>query len=220
MAKKSKKSLHSSKIFLAIIFLLIGIVIGYIIQGKKIEEKDKLLSQKDEEAQLILEDRGRLDGEDTTEYSFADFGLYSPLFEGKQSENEYYWYRGDQIVGRFMPLENDIFVQVWQYEKGADRAIFGGYENYINGATSVQKIIESAQGEYVIADGIKMFWTTNLYPGGKTVYLNYNQNYSPSGKPALFRIGKNINLVTDTPPSEAQIRQEITKVADTLKVHK
>ena len=40
MAKKSKKSLHSSKIFLAIIFIFIGIVIGYVVQEKKVEEKE------------------------------------------------------------------------------------------------------------------------------------------------------------------------------------
>lgn len=220
MAKKSKKPLHFSKIFLAIIFLLVGIFIGYSIQEKKIEEKDKLLIKKDEETQLILKDRGRLDGKDTSEYSFADFGLYSPLFEGKTVSNNYYWYRGHEVIERSIDLDNDMFVEVWQYDKGADGAIFGGYENYFHNATSLQKINESSEGEYINPDGIEMFWTTNLYPGGKSIYLNYRQQYSPSGKPALFRIGKNINLVTDTPSSQTQIKQEIIKVADTVKIHK
>lgn len=220
MAKKSKKPLHFSKIFLAVIFLLIGIVLGYVIQAKKIEEKDALLAQRDEEAQLILKDRGRLDGKDTSEYSFADFGIYSPLFEGKTMHTNYYWYRDHEIVERSIDLENDMFADVWQYEKGGDGAIFGGYENYFNNATSLQKINESSEGEYVNPDGLEMFWTTDYYPGGKTVYVNYKQGYSPSGKSALFRVGKNVNLVTDTPPSQAQIKQEIIKVADTIKIHK
>lgn len=220
MAKKSKKSLHSSKIFLAIIFIFIGIVIGYVVQEKKVEEKDVLLAQKDEEAQLILEDRGRLDGKDVSEYSFADFGLYSSLFEGKTMYNNYYWYRGYEVIERSIDLENDMFADVWQYEKNGDLGIFSGYENYGLYNLSENSLKEKSEGEYVNLDGVEMFWTTDYYPGGKTVYLNYRQGYSPSGKLALFRIGKNVNLVTKTPPSQAQIKQEIIKVADTVKIHK
>ena len=202
MAKK--KSQSAKILFIIIGTLLVGFVIGFYFQSKTmskdVSDYKNRIDQREADIDLILEGRARIADSNETEYTFADFGLYSPLFEGKKLINTTYWYRDSNIINSVIELTENIQAEVWLFEEdksssnqlGRNYAIFSGYENYSLLPTLVSDLISDSSEKFVNTKGLEFFWMYSMGPKGEiyAVSANYYSKYSPLGGPAFYQFTK------------------------------
>lgn len=231
------KHKHLLRIIGSIFLLVLGFYSGFRYQEIKdqtektllLAQKDQLITNyqnqlkvKDEENNLIMEDRGKPVKNSESKYEFRDFGIYSPLFEGKTIFSDYIWYRGKYVIDKRIDLTDknypwtDIMAEVWEFE--GDQTIFGGDENYEYHAIRLDDIKSKWKEKYVNRQNLLMYWSYGYGPKViEAVFLDFYQNFSPSGNPILFRIRKiGLNAISENDPSVLKAKEEIKKIADTV----
>lgn len=203
-------------------------------QGEEIKTLRQELEQKEEEVNLCIQDSAKVIRTFTEPYLFTKFGIYSPLFAGKQTNNTVYVFKRKTVTEKNITvLEDDnknplLIATVWEFTSSTGTTldskesyvIFGGYENYLNRPTYVSDLQKNWKEAYVNTKGIKMFWLYEWVPkviGG--VQLMFYHQSSPSGHPILVDLrygGLFAQTVSD--PSVARAREKLKEFADTVDV--
>lgn len=234
-----------NKLIKALIFILLVLFLiaaGFFI-GKKyqlnIQDEKVLKAQKEcgeqikeikDELEAAIDDRAQLVNTSRQDFKRENFGVFSPLLEGKEVEIWNYKYKTKNIVQKRIEIDDYSGVEIWEYvssyystEGPKDFAIFGGYENYAHQATPVNEIKENWEESYKTENGIEMFYGYEYTPKSIGVvtlssYHDYFPNFRES-KPSLVRIwyskiGGFPTSKNDSSVLEAKV--ELNKIADTL----
>lgn len=236
-----------SKLIAALCFIIIPFITFYIglqVQNSasterknaELEQLQEKIKENEEEIQLLILDRGKYLRQYNNKYTYADFGIYSPLFEGQEVTNMVYTYKRQTITQKSITLqqdkrENKFYVTLWAFENKNnpsneitnDFVIFDGYENHTLSPTRVSDIMASWKDSYKNANDIPMYWSISTLPKGQAYAINleFLQKYPPSGHPSLVRLSASIKEVygKETPDLNSY-KNELKKFADTISLRK
>lgn len=241
-----------STAFALILFVALPIIAYYLgtqNQDKKelinkdaqIQQLKKQLDEKEEEIQLAIENRGKVQKTFESTYNFDDYGIYSPLFEWKKVQNTVYQYKGNTITAKTILVAEDkgtriseTKVTVWEFEKSKkygyssdpqeNFATFDGYENYGVRPNYLTDIMAKWKDSYTNKNGIKMYWSYSGGPKGDVVhavYLEFYQRYTPDGNPILVKLSvDNQYAIGTTDPVLNPVREKLKQLADTVSERK
>lgn len=239
-----QKGLTSPIIILLIILPVIGFFWGtqYKQTAKNVpstqnknDEGSKQLAEKEEEIKLCIQDSASVGNSSKATYTFKDFGVYSPSFEGKEIESQVYKYKRQNITRKELVLEQDeqkilaAGVIIWEYSSvdgtlaghpNQAYVIFGGYENYGVHPTIIDLNTKDNEG-YTNLKNIKMVWGYGDCPKSICrVTLSFFSKYTPNGHPIY------VQLWVDNPgyigesglnsPGVNQAKEQLKKIADTI----
>lgn len=235
-----------SKLIAAACFIIIPFITFYIglqvqnsaeIERKNTELKQlkERLKENEEEIQLLILDSGKYLRQYKNTYTYADFGIYSPLFEGQEITNMVYNYKRQTITQKSLALQdkskNSFGVNVWEYtsSKGTSNqslenfVIFDGYENYALSPHTISDIVASWKESYTNSNGIKMYWSYGRAPKGAiyAVYLEFLHIYPPNGHPSFVRLFIPTNgYLSEADPKLQTYKEQLKRFADTISLRK
>lgn len=238
-----QKGFASPVIILLIILPLVGFFLGtqYKQTGKLPSvqngnnECSKQLSDKEEEVKLCVQDSASVGDASKAGYTFKDFGVYYPSFEGKEIESQTYKYKRQNIARKELVLEQDeqknptAGVIVWEYssidgtlagDPNQSYVIFGGYENYGVHPTTIDPNPKDKES-YANSKNIKMVWGYEYCPKSICrVTLSFFSKYTPSGHPIYVQLWANnpgyLKETGSNTPGINQAKDQLKKIADAL----
>lgn len=237
----NQKGFSAPLIVLLIVLPLVGFFLGtkykqtgnIPIGQNNVNECSKQLAEKEEEIKLCVQDSASVGDSSKTPYAFKDFGLYSPLFEGKEVENQVYKYKRQNITRKELVLEQDeqknstAGVIIWEYssidgtlagDPNQSYVIFGGYENYGVHPTVIDPNPKDKEG-YTNPKNIKMVWGYEYCPKSICrVTLSFFSKYTPSGHPIYVQLWVNnpgyLKESGSNSPGINQAKDQLKKIAD------
>ncbi|MBP9691481.1 hypothetical protein KBD81_05390 [Candidatus Woesebacteria bacterium] len=196
-------------LFLFIALPIIGFAIGIQYTAAISTEEDTSSTETssqmqvkalEEELQAVLDDRAQLVSTTKETYNKEEFGLYSPLIEGKEIEVRTYKYKTQTIKAKSIEIDDSTGVVFWEYgeyyypyeELPELFAIFDGYENYAYHAELISDIQNSWDEKYKTRNGLEMFYGYHAAPKSigsvsLSAYFRNFPNYT-SFKPTFVRI--------------------------------
>ncbi|MBI4226440.1 hypothetical protein HY612_05000, partial [Candidatus Roizmanbacteria bacterium] len=165
-------------------------------------------------------------------YKREAIGIYSPLLEGKQVELTTYKYKDATIIGKFIEINSFSNIGIWEFQTNTplldndppeDFVIFGGYENYLNQATSIEDIKKNWKESYKTKNGITMFYGYNYVPkyiGAVTLNSYHNYFHYRNPKPSLLIISyQTVGIpLSAADPAVSKAKEELNKIVDTLEL--
>ncbi|OGJ39420.1 MAG: hypothetical protein A3A82_00655 [Candidatus Pacebacteria bacterium RIFCSPLOWO2_01_FULL_47_12] len=234
---------HSEKFLLVLLCLVIAFAAYYLgmLQGRKgflpmlaevREQKNQCVAEiesLDEEFDRCITDRAMVVGESTHTYSFKDFGLYSPLFFGREVITTVYDYKREQTLHKSIMLDDGIYISVWEpqddgyslNETEIDFPIFEPSEFgfYFPIAISSQKSKWDMKNGYKSKYGLTFYPNTSHYSflmrtALDAVSLEVINTLSQRGRPTYLSILVPVN------PSMKILEASDTEILDGIKVAK
>ncbi len=247
MIKNFYKS-YLKKILLLLLFLLVAYSsysFGTVNERRSlapklnaaIEEKSVVgdkLKNLTSEFDRCVEDRAELVATSKDVYSFHEFGLYSPLFIGRDFSAKTFDYKKTKTLHKNISLDDGVSISLWEPQNGE----FSFAESPID-----FPIFEGGEWEYstVLISTKKTYWNEkNKYAasGGMTFYLREHDSFdlrskafqgvsletintlSPSRKPAFIQIyvpmDESLEVVERNDPAYLQAVKTAKEIADTL----
>lgn len=245
-------SLLKKILFLLALVLVAGTISFFL--GKNIEKRlseksisnlqaecSDQLTQKDEEMQFWVQDRGQQLATSVEPYDFSTFGIYSPLLEGNEVNVTKYKYRGAETIAKSVNTGNTTMRTFYIEKTGplneafrhpligdaadllTDIPTFRGYENYALNPNKVSKISKgwTEKDSYTNKNGIQMFYFEN--PAPKYIWsvsLQFYSTYSPMGKAMFVDIIQQVEspFGKDAKASIQAAKEQLKEIADTVDV--
>lgn len=165
----------------------------------------------------------------TKPFSFNEFGIYSPKFEGKEITTNVFKYHEKEIKQKTIKVEDNLYAEVWEFEPSDNKtvnnpnhAVFFGFENYSHIATPLAELKNNWEEPFTNTNSVNFSHYYYKY-GGIDTYLDSFQVSSPNGKPILIRIigysGWAKKQSFDD-PDVAKAKQRATELASTISLTK
>lgn len=173
------------------------------------EHKKQALLEKEQDIEILIQDKAKIVRESRRPYSFEKFGIYSPYFPGKEVRSIVYSYKRNTIKQMILELPQEgtedisIQIEVWEFadtrqldSESKDLIIFDNWRNPV----SLSKLKERWEDPYINLNSIYMYRAFDLVaPLNITYYLEFMQTNSPMSHPILVRF----SVVSELLPNKA-----------------
>lgn len=231
------KSSKLPVLILSLMFFVVGLFLGMsfqkvrdnrVLQATK-EDFENNIKNINEEFDLAIDDRGKFLSSVRAPYTNEWFGIYSPLFEGKEMVENVYKYKKSVITERTIELGiegNQAFgISVWEFggKNENTQVIFDGYENYALHANKISDVASERDGSYTSSEKMKFNWNYGYAPRLHlvAVYLESLSRHYKSGNSIFIRLYYN-NLYAPDKNDASVLRgmEKLKEVADTIPYRK
>lgn len=233
--KKSQGKKFAIGALLVFIFFILYLAIDLQNSKKQVAQLKQDLQNNEKEINSLLTGKAEpeLSPKATTEpYSFSNFGVESPLFEGKEITVKKYTYKRNVFLKKTLEIsgatpKETIYVATSQNIGTIKNAasigpIFFQPDWEWTNVIDERNMLDDNDGTYRTLTGITMYWKNTGFSGSVlNTKLLFLKNYSPMGVPIFAEISsagvEDANYArTQNAPSMQQGMRNVEKVANTI----